>query len=294
MLADCERLLGAAATSTIDEASMILARDLRVDDTADAYFSTIATQRAVLVASVATARALRASGVMPDAVAGHSVGAFAAAVAADALDFEDALRLVDFRARVMEAEFPAAYRMGVVNGLSESEVIAIVARVSTARAPLYTANVNSYAQIAIAGTAASVAQALDLALAEGARSTRGLDVHVPSHTPLMDDVARRLAVACAAITLRVPRVPIATNIDGRLTRDAERVRHDLAASVARPVRWADATRALYERGVRCFIEMLPGHVLADLAAVAFEDARAAAVETVGVASAIALATRVAG
>lgn len=218
---------------------------------------------------------------MPDAVAGHSVGAFAAAVAADALDFEDALRLVDFRARVMEAEFPAAYRMGVVNGLSESDVRAIVARVSTARAPLYTASVNSYAQIAIAGTAASVAQALDL-------------VHVPSLTPLMDDVARRLAGACAAITLRVPRVPIATNIDARLTRDAEHVRNDLAASVARPVRWADATRALYERGVRCFLEMLPGHVLADLAAVAFEDARAAAVETVGVASAIALATRVVG
>ncbi len=291
MLAACERRLGATATATIDEAAAILARDLRADDTADAYRSTIATQRAVLVASIATARALRAANAMPDAVAGHSVGAFAAAVAADALDFEDALHLVDMRARAMEAAFPAAYTMGIVNGLTESEVCAIVARVFTASAPLYTANVNSPAQIAIAGATASVTQALGLAITEGARSARTIDVPIPSHTPLMDDIARRLEFALESVTLRKPRVPIAMNVDGRITRDPHRLRYDLAVSVARPVRWADATRALYERGVRCFIEMLPGHILADLAAVAFEDARVATVETAGLASAIALVTQ---
>ena len=291
MLADCERLLGRVATATIDEACAVLARDLRADDTAAAYRSTIATQRALLVTSVATARALRAARAMPGAVAGHSVGAFAAAVASDALQFEDALRLVDLRARAMEASFPVGYGMAVVNGLTESEVAVIVSRVSTAAAPLYAANVNGDVQIAIAGATTSVARAIDIAIAEGARSTRTLDVPVPSHTPLMDDVAHRLAAACSTVTLRAPNVPIATNIDGRLTRDPERLRYDLAASVARPVRWADATRALYERGTRCFIEMLPGHVLCDLAAVAFEDARAAAVQTVGLASAVALVAR---
>ena len=291
MLADCERRLGAIATATIDEAAGMLACDLRADETADAYRSTIATQRAILVAGVATARALRAANAMPDAVAGHSVGAFAAAVAADALAFDDALHLVDVRARAMEAAFPAGYTMGVVNGLTESAVAAIVARVSTASAPLHTANVNGPVQIAIAGATAGVTLVLDLAIAEGARNARTIDVPVPSHTPLMDDIARRLAVALDSVTLRKPQVPIAMNVDGRITRDPQRLRYDLAASVARPVRWADATRALYERGVRCFIEMLPGHVLADLATVAFEDARVAAIEKAGLASAIALVTR---
>lgn len=291
MLADCERDLGAPATSTIDDASKSLAHDLRADDTAVAYRSTIATQRAIFVASVATARALVAAGAMPGAVAGHSVGAFAAAVVADALPFDDALQLVDLRARAMHAAFPVAFGMGVVNGLTETDVATIVAGLSTATDPLYVANVNGDVQIVIAGTLTSVARALEFAIAEGARCTRILDVPVPSHTPLMDDVAKRLAFACKSVTIRKPRIPIATNIDGRLTREPDRLRYDLAASVARPVRWADATRALYERGVRCFIEMRPGHVLADLATIAFEDARSASVENVGLASAVALVAR---
>jgi malonate decarboxylase epsilon subunit len=107
----------------------------------------------------------------------------------------------------------------------------------------------------------------------------------------MGAVGAVLDDALPAARVRAARIPYAANISGRMVRDARRIRADLVGNIAHPVRWADATGALYEMGVRLFIEMLPGRVLSDLAAAAFPAARAIALETSGLNSAVALALR---
>ncbi|GAC1625544.1 MAG: malonate decarboxylase subunit epsilon [Vulcanimicrobiaceae bacterium] len=287
MLATLERLPG--ARDVLDEAAATLGRDLRDDDTTQGYRSTIVAQRALLVAGVASARALHAAGVAVGAVAGHSVGAFAAAVTAGTLDFGDALRLVDARAHRMARAFPHGYGMGAITGLDERTVARLVREAPAA--DIFASNVNALDQIAIAGTSVAIDRLLRAASEAGARRTRVLDVGVPSHTPLMDAVARDLEAMMRPIAFAPARVVYARNVDGRLTQDGASIRDDLWSGVARPVRWADATRALYERGARFFVEMLPGSVLADLADAAFPHARAVAFESVDVTTVVALARR---
>jgi malonate decarboxylase epsilon subunit len=287
MLCAAAVLPGAAAV--IAQAGAALGRDLLADDTAAGYAANETTQRALYVAGIASARALIAAGVQPDAVAGHSVGAYAAAVIAGALDFDDGLALVDARGRAMAAAFPAGYGMGAISGLDEPQVAALAARVAQRGEPVYAANVNARDQIVVAGAASAVDATLAAAQAAGARSARRLNVDVPSHSPLMNPVVAVLDHALPAPRVTAARIPYAANISGRLVRDARRIRADLVGNIAHPVRWADATDALYEMGIRLFIEMRPGRVLTDLAAANFPDARAIALETSGLDSAIALA-----
>ena len=113
-------------------------------------------------------------------------------------------------------------------------------------------------------------------------------VWVPSHSPLLAPVAGRLAEALRAIPLADPRVPYVTSRRARATRDRERIREDLARNVMEPVRRHDATTVLFELGVRLFVEVPPGRALATLAAAAFPDARAIAVDDGGLAAVAAL------
>lgn len=274
------------ARELVDRASEILARDLvAIDGARDAYRSTIDAQCALFVAGSSCARALAAAGVRIDAMAGHSVGAFAAAVACGALDFDDALRAVDLRGRAMADAFGSdGYGMGAIGGLTRRAIDALVARVHTERAPVYATNVNAPGQVAISGASTAVDDVLALARESGARSTRRLDVVVPAHSPLMHDVAESMRVALARLPFARPRVGYVTNASARFVRDADAIRRDLSESIARPVEWANATRVLYERGVRTFIETRPGSTLATLANDAFPDARTVTMETIDVAS----------
>jgi malonate decarboxylase epsilon subunit len=287
MLRDLERLPGASAL--IDRASAVLGRDLREDDDETLLRSTEAAQRTLFVAAVASARALMARGVMPDAVAGHSIGTFGAAVMAGSLTFEDGLRMVAIRSRLMAEAFPSGFGMGSISGLDDRAVTALTLAASNRRYPVYAANVNAPDQIAIAGANEAVATVLATARAQGARSTRRLDVVVPSHTPLMDHVAATLTLALEDVPVLAPAIAYATNASGRIARDAAGVRHDLGASVATPVLWADATRSLYDDGVRLFVEMQPGNALTDLAVRAFTDARSVALEIEGIDAVVSLA-----
>ncbi|MFN2459757.1 MAG: ACP S-malonyltransferase [Candidatus Velthaea sp.] len=289
MLRGVDALPGGSAT--IAEGNDIFGADVRNADDVAAYRSTVAAQRALFVAGVASARALAAADVRADAVAGHSVGAFAAAVSAGALAFADAARLVDLRARLMQGAFADGYAMGAVGGLDERAVTALASLASNDDTPVYAANINAPDQVVVSGNTEAVNAVLDAARVRGARSVRRLEVHVPSHTPLMRHIADELADAAARVAVTTPAMRYASNADGRIVRDAEAVRGDLSASLTRPVRWYDATRALYESGVRLFVEMLPATVLTELAAYAFPDARAVALETAGIASVAVLARR---
>jgi malonate decarboxylase epsilon subunit len=281
----------AAVTDTLDQASEALGKNVRELDSADALASTVATQLALLVAGVATDRALAARGARPDMVAGHSVGAFAAAVSAGVLAFADALRLVRLRGEQMEQAYRSGHGMAVIVGLRQRQAQALIEEASTAEAPVFAANINAPDQLAIAGSHAGLDRALALARQAGARRAERLAVAVPSHCPLLDSVADRLARALADVELQPPTVPYVGNRRARVLRDAAAIRDDLATSVAFPVRWHDATCVIYERGQRLFIEMPPSQVLTNLATVAFPDARAVAVADAGLESAAALVAR---
>ena len=280
-----------AVRRTISQASEVLDRDVLELEIPVALASTVGVQLALLVAGTATARVLAEEGGRPDFVAGHSVGAFAAAVAAGALAFSDALRLVDLRARAMERAHPEGYGMGVVVGLDERAVSRLAAEVATPGAPVHAANVNAPLQVGVSGAEESLERVLTLARERGARNAGRLAVPTPSHTPLMAPVAAELAGALGEISINQPDVPYVGNVGGRALRDPEPIREDLARGVERPVRWHDATTLLYELGVRLFVELPPGDVLARLATEAFPGARCVAVDRSGTDSALVLIQR---
>jgi len=278
-----------AAQGAFDEAHDVLGYDPRERDDADSLASTVNAQLALLVAGVASARVLGAGGVHAQAVAGHSVGAFAAAVCAQAVIYRDALLVVLERARAMEQLFPSGYGMGAVIGLRESVVRSIVS--SQLRDRVFVANMNSPMQYVLAGEAQALERALDEARLAGAHRAERLNVAVPSHCALLAPVQERLERVLANVELRQPRVAYVGSVGPRVIRDVRGLREDLAAGVAHEVRWFDATTMLVELGATLFIEAVPGHVLTDLAGAAFPHVRAIALDDVSTASAAALARR---
>ncbi len=280
-----------AVHETIAQANEVLDRDVHNLDIPEALASTVAVQLALLIAGTATAHVLIEEGGRADFVAGHSVGVFAAAVAAGAFTLPDALRLVELRARAMQEAYPRNYGMGVVVGLDERTVSHLAAEAGTSEAPAHAANVNAPLQISVSGADDALEKVLTLARKHGAHSTQRLAVPTPSHTPLMAPVAAKLRRALAHVSMNTPAVPYLSNVGGRALRDPEEIRDDLAQSVEHPVRWHDATTLLFELGVRLFLELPPGDVLTRLAADAFPEARCLAVDDGGTDSALLLISK---
>jgi malonate decarboxylase epsilon subunit len=278
-----------AVQATLTEAARSLKRELSGLDDAAALQTTVAVQLGALIAGVASARALLDEGVRPDAVAGLSVGAFAAAVICGSVSFPDALRLVSLRAESMAHAAPAGSGMLAILGLSERDARALVARVSE-RVPLYLASVNAPTEMIVAGNDAALAAAAEEAQARGG-SARRLHVAIPSHCPIMAGVSMRLRAAISAIRVGPPQVPYVTNIRARVAAAAAEVAEDLILNVSRTVRWHDSVTLLYELGCRLYIESPPGEVLSALVSSWFADARAVALDSVPLATAVTLARR---
>ena len=283
--------LGGAAphpviSQTLSEASDRLKLDVLTFDESTALHSTVAVQLALFVAGVATARALQQEGIMPDAVAGLSVGAYAAAVACGAIDFHDALTLLKLRAELMESSYPSGYGMLAVSGLSERDLSALID--GPGLEPAFIANLNAPRQIVIAGSDAALARVRDAALDAGARKAERLAVSVPSHCILLDDAARTLTEAASKIAFHAPCVPYISNRGARPLRRAEAIADDLATNLRFPVRWHDSTILLSELGVRVMVEMPPGRTLTQLAADALPDIAGVAIEQMPVDPAVAL------
>jgi malonate decarboxylase epsilon subunit len=281
----------AEVTRTIREASELPGLDLDGLDSAETLHSTVAVQTALLIAGVATARALLAENVRPAAVAGMSIGAFGAAVACGTLSFADALPPVRLRGELMETAFPSGFGLAAIEGLDEVRIEGIVERTRTAELPVYISNVNAPRQIVVAGTDAALGAVIAQARQQGARRAERLAVGVPSHCPLLRPVADRLARAMAGLILRPPSMPYVSNRGGRALYDAEAIRRDLATSVAHPVRWYDALEVLRELGVKVFIEMAPGHVSTHLIVELFPDVRAVSIADQGLRHATVVASR---
>ena len=253
-----------AVELTLDEISDVLRTDVRLLDSPEALNSTVSVQLALLASGVATARALQRHGVTCCAVAGLSIGAFAAAVVAEAITLKDAVVLVRSRAEKMERLYPVGYGLAAIVGLNERQVTAIVDSVHSAATPVFVGNINAPRQIVVAGSVAGMQKVLEEARRQGAGKAELLHVSVPSHCPLLSSVADALRLQLSSMELKAPKFPYIANVNGRAVRSASGVATDLADNIAHGVRWHDATIIAEELGCNLFLEMPPGHTLTDL------------------------------
>ena len=207
-----------AIRQTLEEVSAELGYDAGTLDSPEALRSTIPVQLALLAAGVAAARALEAEGVIPEAVAGLSVGAFAAAVHAKVLTLADGIQLVKQRAELMEQHSPEGYGLTAIVGLNEDQVTALIREADTPDNPVYLGNVNSAEQIVISGSLNGMQKVSRAALQAGARKAQRLDVAVLSHSPLLQPVADALQQTLQNIPLRPPRIAYVGNVKARPLR----------------------------------------------------------------------------
>lgn len=278
-------------TKTIQEASSVLGENVLNLDTSEALASTRAVQLSLLIYEVAAARLLVSEDAPPDIVAGHSLGAFTAAVISGSLLFSDAVAIVELRGRLMQESYPSGYGMGVMIGLDESCVSLLTAKINSDSTPVFIANLNARDQITIAGTLSAIEQVFSLARSVGVYKTKMLGVSVPSHCKLLSSVSDEITKKMKCVTMKAPNVPYIGNCRARVLRKAEEVREDLSKGVANIVRWHEATTLMYERGTRLFVELGPGEALTNLARIAFSDTRCISAMNSGFDSALLLINR---
>jgi [acyl-carrier-protein] S-malonyltransferase len=224
---------------------------------------TINTQPAVLTVTVAILKVLAAEGVRPHYVAGHSLGEYAALVAAEALDFDDAVYLVRKRGQFMEEAVPEGQGvMAAVLGLPDQVVEAICFQ-SVTSGIVEPANYNCPGQIVIAGEREAVNLALARIREQGGKGIM-LEVSGPFHSSLMQPAGEKLAAELDKATWSVARLPLVANVSGEYVSNPNAIRDALVAQVSRPVLWENSMRRLIADGVDLFVEVGPGKVLTGL------------------------------
>lgn len=258
----------AEVRSTFAEASEALGQDLWsmvVEGPAEALNQTVNTQPAMLAADVAAWRVWQAAGgTAPVLLAGHSLGEYAALVAAGALGFADAIRLVRFRAEAMQAAVPEGVgAMAAILGLDDDAVRAVCADAAAGEV-VEAVNLNSPGQVVIAGNKAAVERAMALAKEKGAKRALPLPVSVPSHSSLMQLAAEKLLAYLQSVAIAAPAIPVLHNTDVQAHAEPEAIRIALAKQLHTPVRWVETVLALKAAGVERVIECGPGKVLAGL------------------------------
>jgi [acyl-carrier-protein] S-malonyltransferase len=223
------------------------------------------TQPAILTAAIAAFRAFEArGGGFPVAAAGHSLGEYAAHVAAKTLSFEDAVRIVRQRGRFMQEAVPEGEgAMAAILGLDRPAVERLCAAVANGEV-VSPANANGPGQVVIAGHAAAVKRACEAAPAAGAKRAVLLQVSAPFHCALMEPAAARLAPVLDAVAFCAPAIPVYTNVDGAPVRTEGAARDALVRQVASMVRWEEEIQKMADDGIDTFVEFGPGRVLSGL------------------------------
>jgi [acyl-carrier-protein] S-malonyltransferase len=232
---------------------------------ADELNRTELTQPAMLAGGIAVWRAWRAlGGPMPAVMAGHSLGEYSALVAAEAIDFADAIRIVSRRGQLMQSAVPAGEgAMAAILGLDD-EVVEAICREAQEGQVVAPANYNSPGQLVIAGDAAAVERAMHKCRDAGAKRAMVLPVSVPSHCALMDPAGRSLVDVLAETDIRSPKVPILHNVDVAEHAEPGAIREALVRQLSAPVRWTATVQALAGRGIGQMAECGPGRVLSGL------------------------------
>ena len=221
------------------------------------------TQPALLTASVAVYRVWQQKypELKPEVMAGHSLGEYSALVCAGVLDFQDAVKLVELRGKLMQQAVPegtgAMYAIigldndAIINACKQAEQGEVVSAV----------NFNSPGQVVIAGAKAAVERAAALCKEAGAKRALPLAVSVPSHCALMKPAADQLSVSLESITLKAPAVSVLNNVDVKAETDADEIRNALVRQLYSPVRWTETVEKMSHSGVEVLVEIGPGKVL---------------------------------
>lgn len=255
--------------ATFDEASAVLGQDLWAminGEDAEIIGQTVNTQPIMLAAGVAAYRAyLEAGGQAPSVVAGHSLGEYTALVAAEALSFADAVKLVRLRAELMQSAVPQGVgAMAAILGLEDDQIKAICAEAAQGEV-VEAVNFNSPGQVVIAGHAAAVERAMAAAKEAGAKRALPLPVSVPSHCSLMKPAADKLAEALQNVEITTPKIRVIHNADVAAYDNPEQIKDALVRQLHSPVRWTETVNALVNEGITESAECGPGKVLAGLA-----------------------------
>ncbi|WP_374335251.1 ACP S-malonyltransferase [Methyloversatilis sp.] len=254
--------------ATFEEASQALGEDLwamAAEGPAERLSLTTNTQPLMLVAGVAVFRSwIERTGRYPDAVAGHSLGEYAALVAAGVLSLPDAVPLVRLRARAMQEAVPAGCgAMAAVLGLDADVVMACCEEAAQGEV-VAAVNFNSPEQTVIAGHADAVRRAMALLSERGAKRTLALPVSAPFHCSLMQPAAEKLGQALAVVEFRRPRIELINNVDVASPSEPEAIRDALVRQAAAPVRWVEVIQRMVQLGVTVVAECGPGKVLSGL------------------------------
>jgi [acyl-carrier-protein] S-malonyltransferase len=258
----------------LSEASDALGEDLGAliaQGTKEALALTTNTQPVMLVAGVAAYRVWMAEvGVAPQVVAGHSLGEYAALVAAGSLTLAQAAPLVRLRAQAMQEAVPVGMgAMAAILGMEPERVAALCQEISASLDPqsgevVEAANFNDSAQTVISGSKAAVERACELLKAQGAKRALLLPVSAPFHCALMRPAADKLAQHLAQVDLQPPAIALINNIDVAVETDPVRIRDALYRQAFGPVRWLQTVQAIKARGLEHLVECGPGKVLAGM------------------------------
>lgn len=254
---------------TFDQASEVLGQDLwamLAAESAEPINATVNTQPLMLAAGVAVWRAWNAAGGgRPSVLAGHSLGEYSALVAAGALAFGDAVRLVRLRAEAMQAAVPEGVgAMAAILGLADEAIRECCVRVQAAEV-VEAVNFNSPGQVVIAGNRAAVERAMAACKEAGAKRAMLLPVSVPSHCALMQPAAEQLAEALKSVRIVTPEIRVVHNADVRVHEQPAHIRDALVRQLYSPVRWTETIAGMAVSGVQLMAECGPGKVLAGLA-----------------------------
>jgi [acyl-carrier-protein] S-malonyltransferase len=255
--------------ATFVEASDVLGYDLWrrcQEGPVEALNSTESTQPAMLTAGVATMRLWRErGGPLPTLMAGHSLGEFTALVAAGTLDFRTAVDLVRYRGELMQTAVPPGQgAMAAILGLEDIDIEEACDQASQGGEVVEAVNFNAPGQVVIAGTAAAVARAIEIATAKGARRALALPISVPAHSSLMQPAAEQLRVRLES-TAFTPAADVAVyGVDVKTHSTAQAIRAGLVKQLYTPVYWAATVRTMISAGATHIVECGPGKVLTGL------------------------------
>ena len=221
-------------------------------------------QPALLTHSVAAWRLVGQAGLRPEWTAGHSLGEYSACVAAGALDFRDAVRLVHLRGTLMfEAGRRQPGAMAAVLGV-DREAAERICRAAAPKGIVVPANLNAPGQVVISGERPAVEEAARIGPELGAKRVVMLEVSGAFHSPLMESAARGLAEALDGTTIREPRCPVIANVSAAPLSRVEEIRDALKRQVLGAVRWEESIRVLLGLGAEGFVEIGTGRVLRGL------------------------------
>lgn len=253
---------------TFEQASAVLGFDLwnLVENGPEQELNkTQNTQPAMLAAGVAVWRLwCDKSMVRPAWMAGHSLGEYTALVCSGAISFEDGIKLVAERGRLMQEAVPAGVgAMAAILGLEDHQVVNTCLEVANGEI-VAAANFNAPGQVVIAGQTAAVERAMDALKALGAKRALKLPVSVPSHCRLMEGASEQLNEILQNMTVEMPDVTLIHNADVKSHGSPEVIRYALKEQLFKPVRWVESVKFMHEQGVSCFVECGPGKVLMGL------------------------------